>query len=78
MELKRIPGKVKYKASLPAERTAPSRYELFTVHGVFRALGVIGPPVEVELEDLIVCAQLASTKDTLGSSKWGNSVKLLK
>ena len=69
MELKRIPGKVKYKASLPAERPAPSRYELFTVHGVFRALGVIGPPVEVELEDLIVCAQLASTQDTLGSSK---------
>ena len=57
------------------------RYKLyihFTVDCVLRALVVVGPPMEVELEDLIVSIKLSSTEDALVGPKVDRLVKLLK
>ena len=47
------------------------------IDGVFRALVVVSPPVEVELEDLIVSAEQSSSQEAGSGSQGRRGVKLL-
>ena len=53
------------------------QYSRLAVIEMLRAASVVRPPVEVELQDLIISAQLAASQDTLSGTERFRSVKLL-